>query len=342
MWQFLPPVIGHNQGMLTDVAVVVSAPVPAFELGVVSEIFGLPRIDPSLPSYRYAVCATERTGLPTSTGFTITPTHGLRRLASADLIIVTGAAPPLPAPAPALCRALRAAVARGAMVASVCTGAFTLAAAGLLDGRRATTHWAYTDLLARLHPRIEVEPDALYVVDEPLATSAGSSAAIDLCLHLLRRAHGAQVTNRIARELVVPAHRNGGQNQYARVPVAEPRPSGAPTLTAVLDWAVENLAEDLCVDLLAQRAALSTRTFARHFAELTGTTPATWIRNQRLDRAELLLEHSDTTLNVIAHRCGFGSVDTLHRHFRRRRGITPTDYRRAFHTDAGGRGGRRR
>jgi AraC family transcriptional activator FtrA len=312
---------------MRDVAVVVSAPVPAFELGIVSELFGLPRMDPELPRYRYAVCAAEPGPLPTSTGFAVTPTHGLRRLSTADLVIVTGAAPPLPPADPRLGAALRRAAARGATVAAVCTGAFVLADAGLLDGRRATTHWAYAaDLAAR--PAVTVEPDRIYVLDPPIATSAGSSAAIDLCLHLIRRAHGADVANRVARELVVPAHRSGGQRQFTPTPVAAPRRPGS--LAALLDWAAAHLDGDLSVDVLAVRAAMSTRTFVRRFTESTGTTPAAWVREQRVRHAEQLLERGDATVEAVARRCGFGSADTLRRHFRRARGVAPERYRATF------------
>jgi transcriptional regulator GlxA family with amidase domain len=315
--------------MIRDVAVVVAPPVPAFELGIASELFGLPRIDPELPSYRYAVCAEQRGPLPTTSGFAVTPSAGLRRVArAADLVVVTGSAPPVPPPSPALSAALRAAARRGAMVASVCTGAFALAAAGLLDGRRATTHWAYTDLLARSHSAVTVEPDSLYVIDGNVATSAGSSAAIDLCLALLREAHGAEVANRIARELVVPAHRRGGQTQYARTPVDGHTDGGG--LGDVLDWAVEHLDGELSVETLAARAAMSPRTFARRFRAATGTTPAAWVRSQRVLAAERLLERSDATVEAIAHRTGLGSADTLRRHFARSRGVPPETYRRAF------------
>jgi AraC family transcriptional activator FtrA len=312
---------------MRDVAVVVSAPVPAFELGIVSEVFGLPRMDPGLPRYRYAVCAAEPGPLRTSTGFAVTPTHGLRRLPSADLVIVTGAAPPLPPPDPRLAAALRRSAARGATVAAVCTGAFVLADAGLLAGRRATTHWAYAaDLATR--PGVTVEPDRIYVLDPPIATSAGSSAAIDLCLHLIRQAHGAEVANRVARELVVPTHRSGGQQQFTPMPIAGPDHDGS--LAALLDWAAAHLDGDLSVDALAVRAAMSTRTFVRRFTDSTGTTPAAWVRRQRVWHAERLLERGDATIAAVARRCGFGSADTLRRQFRRVRGVTPEQYRATF------------
>jgi AraC family transcriptional activator FtrA len=313
--------------MLTDVAVVVAEPVPAFELGVVSEIFGLPRVDPALPRYRFAVCAERPGPLPSSSGFTITPTEGLDRLETADLIIVTGASPPIPPARPALRSALERAVERGATVAAVCTGAFLVAETGLLDGRTATTHWAHARSLADRHPRVTVDPDRIYVLDGPVATSAGASAAIDLCLHLIRRVHGADVANRVARELVMPAHRSGGQAQFSRTPVGAP---GVPAFAGLLDWVAEHLDADLSVEALAMRAAMSTRTFIRHFAEATGSTPAAWVREQRVRRAEQLLERDDATIAAIARRCGFGSPDTLRRHFQRARGVPPEAYRTAF------------
>src|SRR4051812_42906034 len=221
----MPAVSANLEGM-RDVAVVVSAPVPAFELGIVSELFGLPRLDPELPRYRYAVCAVRPGPLRTSTGFTVTPTCGLRRVATADLVIVTGAAPPLPPPDPRLAAALRRAAGRGATVAAVCTGAFVVAEAGLLDGRRATTHWAYAERLASRHPAVTVDPDSIYVVDGPIATSAGSSAAIDLCLHLIRTDHGSGVGNPGGPELGVPAPRRGGAGRVT--PGAGPTPPPGP------------------------------------------------------------------------------------------------------------------
>jgi AraC family transcriptional activator FtrA len=317
--------------VLTDVAVVVAEPVPAFELGVASEIFGLPSIDPDLPRYRYAVCAERVEPMRTSSGFTITPSDDLRRLDSADLIIVTGASPPVPPPAEGLASALHRAVARGATVAALCTGAFAVAATGLLDRRTATTHWAHAGELARRYPRVRLETDRIYVVDGPIATSAGSSAAIDLCLHLVRREQGAEVANRVARQMVMPAHRSGGQAQYSRTPVVAS--TAGRGLAELLDWATDHLDADLSVEALAARAAMSTRTFIRHFTAATGATPATWVRDERVRRAEQLLEQADATVAAVARRCGFGSPDTLRRHFRRVRGVTPETYRAAFRRD---------
>jgi transcriptional regulator GlxA family with amidase domain len=314
--------------VLTDVAVVVAEPVPAFELGIASEMFGLPGIDVDVPRYRYAVCAERIEPMRTSTGFAITPTDTLRRLDTADLIIVLGASPPVPPPSACLADALHRAVDRGATVAALCTGAFVVAATGLLDGRTATTHWAFAAELARRHPQVTLDVDRIYVVDGPIATSAGSSAAIDLCLHLIRREHGADVANRVARQMVMPAHRSGGQAQYSQTPVEVPQ--AGPGLAELLDWAADHLDADLSVEALAAHAAMSTRTFIRHFTASTGATPAAWVRDQRVRQAEQLLEQADTTVAAIARRCGFGSPDTLRRHFKRVRGVNPETYRAAF------------
>ena len=256
------------------------------------------------------------------------PGHDLNRLAQADLIIVLGAAPPTPPPPAALVRQLRAAVARGATVAIACTGAFVLAAAGLLNGHRVTTHWLHAPLLASLYPQLRVEADRLYIEDGPIVTSAGSAAVIDLCLHLMRREHGAEITNRIARHMVVPPHRDGGQSQYIEMPV--PEPDTADELAEVLQWALLHLDQPLTVDALAARASMSSRTFARRFRQRTGATPASWVNRQRVLLAARLLERGNDTIASVSTRSGFGSPDTLRCHFVRARGVTPDQYRRAF------------
>jgi transcriptional regulator GlxA family with amidase domain len=203
-----------------------------------------------------------------------------------------------------------------------------LAAAGLLDGRRATTHWLYAPLLASLYPQVTVEADQLYIEDGPIITSAGSAAVIDLCLHLMRREHGAEVTNRIARYMVVPPHRDGGQAQYIEMPV--PEPHTADELADVLQWALLHLDQPLTVDALAARASMSPRTFARRFRQRTGATPASWVTRQRVLLAARLLERGNDTIASVSARSGFGSPDTLRRHFTQARGVTPDQYRRAF------------
>ncbi len=320
----------HTGFVVSNVAVPLLEPVPAFELGVLCETFGLDRRDVGLPHYEFAVCGERTVPMPTTSGISVVPSHRLSRLARADLVVVVAAAPPLRPLPPALVRQLRAAVNRGATVASVCTGAFVLAAAGLLDGRRATTHWLHAPLLARMYPNVRVEPDRLYVEDGPIATSAGSAAAIDLCLHLIRRSHGADVANTTARHMVVPPHRRGGQSQYVQAPVADAAAGTGDELAAILQWMQENLDQPLPVASLAARALMSPRTFARRFRERTGTTPAAWLTQQRVLLAERLLERSDDTITTIAARTGLGSTDTLRRHLGRSRGITPYDYRRTF------------
>jgi transcriptional regulator GlxA family with amidase domain len=257
----------------------------------------------------------------------VTVPHDLDRARTADLVCVPawpGLADPLH---PALGAALRDAVDRGATVLSVCTGAFALAAAGVLDGRRATTHWQFASRLARRHPRVRVDPDVLYVQDGPVLTSAGAAAGLDACLHLVREVHGARTANALARRMVLPAHRAGGQAQYVETALPE---VGQDPLAEVLDWAVARLDQPLRVDDLAARAAMSPRTFARRFGDATGSTPHAWLLEQRLHRAEQLLEQTDLPVDAVAGRCGFGSGDTLRHHFSRRRGTTPAAHRSAF------------
>ncbi|MFI7423134.1 helix-turn-helix domain-containing protein [Nonomuraea sp. NPDC049684] len=310
------------------VAAVVGDLVAAFELGIVCQVFGLDRTDDGLPVHDFAVCAAEPGAIPTTSGFAVHVEHGLDRLAEADLVAVP-AWPRLDAPVPAaLLAALRDAVGRGARVLTVCTGAFLPAAAGLLDGRRATTHWQFAGLLARRHPRITVEPGVLYVEDGPVLSSAGAAAGIDACLHLIRLEYGAATANALARRLVVPAHRAGGQAQYVEAPMP---PQRTPyELAELLDWIQQHLDRPLTVAALAARAAMSPRTFARRFKDLTGTTPHRWLLERRLQLAEELLETTELSVDAVAVRAGFGGADTLRHHFAARRGVAPAAYRRAF------------
>ncbi|GAA1911451.1 helix-turn-helix domain-containing protein [Nocardioides lentus] len=312
--------------MLTDVVALVHDEVEPFDLGVVFELFGVDRTDDGVPAVDFAVCAPQVGPLPTPGGFDVVVRHDLRRAASADLVVVPAGAPSRAA-TPAVAAALRDAVARGARVMSVCTGAFTLADAGLLDGRAATTHWRHCAELASRFPGVEVRPDVLYVEDGPVVTSAGTAAGIDAGLQVWRREHGSAVAARVARRMVVPPQRDGGQAQFIarQVPECE-----AETLAPVLLWAVEHLEEDLDVPTLASRAAMSPRTFARRFRDETGTTPAAWVVRQRVHAAEELLEQTDLTVEQVAHRVGFGNAATLRHHFVRVRGIAPLAYRRRF------------
>jgi transcriptional regulator GlxA family with amidase domain len=314
--------------MLRDVAVLAFEGVAAFELGVACEVFGLDRSAQGLPAYDFAVAAAEEPPLATTSGFAIDTPYRLDRLATADLVVV----PPrvrrdedLP---PGVVDALRAAVDRGARVMSVCSGAFVLAAAGLLDGRRATTHWMHTEELARRYPRIRLDRDVLYVEDGPLLTSAGTAAGIDLCLHVVRQEHGAQVANAIARRMVVPPHRDGGQAQYVETPLPPPR--AAEGLGDLLAWVAEHLDEEHTVESLAARVFLAPRTFARRFRAETGTTPHHWLTGQRILLAQRLLEEGEDPIDAVAARTGFGSAANLRHHFTRWVGVAPYAYRRTF------------
>ena len=355
--------------MLRNVAVVVVNGFLPFEFGTICEVFGVDRTDDGLPSYDFAVVAGEPAPLRAHNDFTIQPSCGLERLAEADLIALPAvgddrlsifAAPKtprtpripktpqswIPRPRPPvgpdaprefpedLLLALRRAVDRGARVLSVCSGAFILGEAGLLDSRRCTTHWRHAAELARRYPAAKVDPDVLYVDDDPVITSAGTAAGIDACLYLVRKEQGARVANGIARRMVVPPHRDGGQAQYVDHPVA---PSCDGALRDLLEWLRAHLEQPLTVRQLAARANMSERTFARRFVQDTGTTPQRWLIGQRILLAQQLLEESDETVDAIADRTGFGNATALRHHFRSWRGTTPNAYRRLFRGDPGGR-----
>ena len=313
--------------MLRNVAVAVCDGVSVFELGVVCEVFGLDRSDAGLPAYDFAVCAAEDGPLRSGGGFGITPSYGIDRLLDADLVAVPHWRSLDEPPPPALLDALRAVVARGGRVMSVCSGAFVLAAAGLLDGRKATTHWRYAAALAERYPLVDVDPNVLYVDAGPVLTSAGTAAGIDLCLHLVRSEHGAAVANAVARRMVVPPHRDGGQAQYVEAPVPAPRTRD--DLADAMSWAVEHLDRPLSVEDLAARALMSPRTFARRFRAVTGTTPYAWLLHQRTLLAQRLLEDG-LAVEEVARRSGFGSAATLRERFGRARGTSPSAYRRTF------------
>ena len=273
--------------MLRNVAVVVLDGFTPFEMGVVCEVFGVDRTDDGLPAYDFAVVASQEPLLDT----------------------------------------VRATVARGGRVLSVCTGAFVLGAAGLLDGRRCTTHWRHAKELSRRHPAAIVNPSVLYVDEDPVITSAGTAAGIDACLHLVRREQGTRVANGIARRMVVPPHRDGGQAQYVERPLA---PVSCDTLAEVIGWMERHLDQQVTVRQLAARARMSPRTFARRFVQETGTTPLRWLTGQRILLAQEMLEETDETVDLIAQRAGFGSSTALRHHFRLWRQTTPHAYRHAF------------
>ncbi|TQF03504.1 helix-turn-helix domain-containing protein [Kitasatospora acidiphila] len=316
--------------MLRDVVAVVLEEVHPFELGVACEVFGLDRSEQGLPVYDFAIAADRPGALRTHAGFSVDVPHGVERLATADLVVVTAVGIKSDYP-PELCMALRDVVERGARVLSICSGAFLLGAAGLLDGRRSTTHWRYTDHLAERFPLTTIEPDVLYVDEDPVITSAGTAAGIDACLHLVRKLQGAEVARGIARRMVVAAHRDGGQAQYVDRPLPD-RPSTT-SFGTVLDWMREELDRDWTVDQLAARAHMAPRTFARRFQQETGTTPLRWLIGQRVLYAQRLLEETDHPVETVATRVGFGNAATLRHHFGRWVGTTPLAYRRAFGCD---------
>jgi transcriptional regulator GlxA family with amidase domain len=310
------------------VALVVFDQVPPFEMAVPCEVFGIDRSDMGVPNYRLIVCAAEEGPLRTKAGFGIEVSFGLSDLHQAQTVVVPAWRDVEETPPAALLEALRRSYRRGVRIVSLCSGAFVLAAAGLLDGRRATTHWMYADAFAKRFPAIEVDPAVLYVDEGQILTSAGTAAGIDLCLYLVRQDYGAEVANVFARRMVVPPHRDGGQAQYVQAPVAL-GPSEGP-LTETLEWACANLEEPLTVERMAAHARMSARTFARRFREVTGTTPLKWLLNQRILAAQRQLETSDVPVEWIAQNCGFGTSATLRFHFRRIVGVSPTDYRKTF------------
>ncbi|MEV5706924.1 helix-turn-helix domain-containing protein [Actinoallomurus sp. NPDC052274] len=312
------------------VAVLAYAGMSPFETGIVTEVFGLPRPELDVPWYDLAVCAERPGPVPIVGGAAIHTEHGLDTFASADTVIVPGVPDVRGESSPELVAALRLAHERGARVVSICSGAFALAAAGLLDHRPATTHWQYAGLLRRRFPLVRVNPDVLYIDDGDVLTSAGSAAGLDLCLHLVRRDHGPSVANAVARRLVIPPHRDGGQAQFIEAPVTVD--AGDDRIARVTTWALANLREEITVDVLAARAHMSARTFLRHFARCMGTSPARWLIGQRIQASLPLLEKTSAPVEEIARAVGFASPVTFRSHFLRVMRTSPSAYRRAFTT----------
>lgn len=279
-------------------------------------------------AYDVVLCGRTPGPVSTTAGWSVNATHGLDAVVAADTVIVPAFRNAEAGIPDDVAEALREAHRRGARMVSICTGAFALAAAGLLDGHRATTHWRYTDALACLYPRVTVDPDVLYVDEGDVITSAGVASGIDVCLYLLRVDHGSTAANAVARDIVAAPHRDGGQAQYIDRPTtAESRSVG---LAATRAWALERLERPLTVGDLAAHAHASPRTFARSFVAETGATPLRWLNAARIDRARELLETTDLGIDHVADACGLGTAANLRTHFRRAMGVSPSDYRRTF------------
>jgi len=313
---------------MKTVALLVLPGFAPFEFGLACEAFGLDRSDDGIPNFDFRIVTPDPGVVPSNLGFTINVEHDLSFADEADLVVLA----PIPRGSWDVVdeRALavvRRAVAREAWVLTVCSGSFVAAAAGILDGRRATTHWRYADTMSEMYPEISVDPNVLYVQDGRIITSAGTAAGIDACLHLLRIELGAELANKIARRMVVPPQRDGGQAQFIDKPLPE---TTSLSLAPVTDWMLQNLRLDLSVDQLAARAHMSPRTFARRFKADFGTTPAAWLGRQRIIHAQRLLEQTELGLDAIAYESGFGSAAVLRQNFARALGTTPTAYRARF------------
>jgi len=316
--------------MLRSVAALVLPSASPFEFATLCEVFGVDRSADGVPPIELRICGPEAgRPLPTTVGAALVPEHGLQGLVGADLVAIS--ATRQREFAPEVLDAVRAAAASGATLLTVCSGVFVLGAAGLLDGRRCTSHWLTVDELRARHPRAIVDPDVLYVDDGDIVTSAGTAAGIDACLHVVRRELGSAVVNTIARRMVVPPQRDGGQRQYVEQPVPTCSADG---LAPVLDWVLEHLDDEHAVSDLARRARMSDRTFARRFVAETGTTPHRWLTLQRVLLAQRLLEDTDLGVDEVAARAGFGTGALLRHHFRKVVGVAPADYRRTFRSGA--------
>jgi len=304
----------------------------AFEFGVAAELFGLPRPELDVAWYDFEVVSIDDGPVRTLGGVSLTAPTDLGRIESAGTVVLPGWRDRHESPPIELLEALRTAHARGARIMSICSGVFILAATGLLDGRAATTHWRYADQLRSDYPEIDVQPDVLYIDNGQLLTSAGSAAGLDLGLHLIRRDHGTAIANQVARRLVIPPHRDGGQAQFVAPPL---RQHAETTLAPTMDWAIANIHEPLIVDDLARHAQMSPRTFARRFSSEIGETPHRWLTRQRIRRAQELLETTTLNIDMVAAEAGLGSAANLRHHFEKAMHTSPTRYRATFHRPDG-------
>lgn len=303
-----------------------------FEFSCAAEVFGLPRPELGPDWYRFETCSLKGASVRSQHGMRMQAAYGLGRLAAAGTIVIPGwAGTDVPVPQ-AIIEALRRAHARGARLLSICSGAFVLAATGLLDGKQATTHWRYAEALQRRFPKVTIDPNVLYVDEGSVLTSAGSAAGLDLCLHLVRRDYGSRMANQVARRLIIPPHRDGGQAQFLERPV-EDRAGGAErrgSVSVLLDKIRKRPGESWRIAGLARLAAMSERTFMRRFRAATGFSPADWITRARIDAARELLENTALPVDRIAEHCGLGTPATMRHHFRKKVGLSPTQYRKGF------------
>ncbi|WKX72137.1 GlxA family transcriptional regulator [Streptomyces sp. XD-27] len=313
------------------VAVLAQEGVYPFELSIPSRVLGNAEDAEGRPLYEVVVCTPDGSPVRSDAGFSVAVEHGPEALAAADTVVVPptsrlgpfGQGDPLPPPTAAALARVRP----GTRLVSICTGSYVLAAAGLLDGRPATTHWQVAQDFRRAYPRVTVDEDVLFVDDGDVLTAAGAAAGVDLCLHLIRRDHGAAVANHVARRCVVPPWRDGGQAQFIERPVPEPTSA---TTAATRAWALERLQEPLTLGELADHARMSLRTFTRRFRDEVGETPGRWLTAQRIELARQLLETSDLPVDLVAHRAGFGTANSLRQHMRSVLGVSPVAYRRTF------------
>ena len=329
------PPTAPTAATVPTVAIVVFEGVTLFELAAANDVFGTEVTTASgAPLYQVLVCGPAAS-VTTDMGLRMEVPHRLDDgLGKAQIVVIPPAVDPDQVPAEVL-DALRLAKSRGQRVLSLCTGAFVLAAAGILDGRTATTHWTECADFARRYPRVRVDPGVLYVDEGDVLTSAGSAASLDLCLHVVQRDYGTEIATRVARDLVIPLHRAGGQAQYIETPLPALSSGANPDLFAdTISWLQANLDQEVTVADLAARAAMSPRTFARRFPASTGTTPLTWIVQERVRLAQRLLETTDLLVDAIAGKSGFGTADNLRKHFGRTLHTTPQSYRRTFQAPA--------